>query len=685
MLRGHLSERGLVVERFENTRFQGAPSARSILRHINFSPSDRLNSMSMTERSSLQMTGWLYAPRAGKYQFAVTSNDRVWFRINNKRLINHRPDKTDVTKRRIRLAKGYHPVRIRIRHISGDSDLRFQWRLPSGYMNLEAIPPSFLHPEQPTPSDVGLVLKLVPLLFVLAFFIVLFWQQLLRIVRSILKPNHRQPLMLGVLIFVAALGVRLYDLNAAGETADEWAYASAGRIYISNLGHGDLASRYWHANEEHPPIGKYIYGLVSHLAGTDSYTPLRMASAVMNALVVLITFMLGYRYFGLLVGMVAGGILVTLPHFLAHGKVAALDSPSTFLATVAIAAYLRGMENGARSNRWYLTSGVMASLAAATKFSNVLLFVFMVAAHVASQWRRIRQEGLVIVPWPLFFLPLLPVALLVVVWPWLWENPFGQLVATLTHWDYPIREWFLGAFRQPPPHYYFVYFFVTLPTMLLIPLAYLCWTGRKQTDISLGQRSQRFWIVVFALWFVTPFIWTLSVLKQDGIRYIYNMYPPLAILLGLGTREIACMIAKRASWSISRTSKWVGTLVVLYTAGQASSVHPYYLDYYTEWSGGTYAAWENRRFEVGWWGQGMNRAVDYVNAHAKAGDTWECYGVVNHTVDGIRTDIKRVAKTAKWLIVGYVKRGQEERKGYKEVHRISLQGAPLAIVYLRES
>ena len=81
----------------------------------------------------------------------------------------------------------------------------------------------------------------------------------------------------------------------------------------------------------------------------------------------------------------------------------------------------------------------------------------------------------------------------------------------------------------------------------------------------------------------------------------------------------------------------------------------------------------------------MDRGVAYVNTHAAQGASWECYGVVNHTVDGIRPDLKRTKKDPEWLIVGYVRSGREERKDYTEVHRVSLQGAPLAIVYKRNS
>lgn len=675
--------RGLKLEVFSNTRFAGEPTTTKVVRHLHFGPTDSLHQLTLKDRSSGQYTGWIYAPRAGRYEFALTTNDRAWLHLDDKSVINHHPKRRSRTKRKVRLAKGFHTIRVRFKHVRGDSQLAIHWRLPSGYMNLESIPPAFLQPDTPKPTSASITLQVLAVILFLGLVIVAFWQSVHSAVSAIATPKHRPAVIAGLIIVTLGLGIRLYDLNAAGETADEWAYASAGRIYLSNIGHGDFSSRYWHANEEHPPVGKYLYGLVSHLSGTDSYTPLRVTSAFLNTVVILVTFLLGYRYFGLWVGIGAGGLLTVMPHFVAHGKVAALDSPSTMLATLCVACFYRGLEGHRNYNRWFLGSGLLGSLAMATKFSNVLLFVFMVAAHVTSQWRRLRKNGVVEVPWTLFILPIIPFALLIGIWPWLWDNPFGQLVATLTHWDYPIREWFLGRFRQPPPHYFFVYFLVTMPVLLLAPFLFALWQFRKMKGEGCGSLSQRTWVVVTILWFVTPFLWTLSVLKQDGIRYIYNMFPPLSLLIGIGIVQLSKSLARRFSQPVGIVQVSMVGLLIGYTGWQASTVHPYYLDYYSEAVGGTYPSWKNRRFEVGWWGQGMNRAVEFVNANADPKDTWECYGVVNHTVDGIRTDLRRVRKKARWLIVGYVSPGKEQRKGYDEVHRVSLQGAPLAIVYRR--
>ena len=52
------------------------------------------------------------------------------------------------------------------------------------------------------------------------------------------------------------------------------------------------------------------------------------------------------------------------------------------------------------------------------------------------------------------------------------------------------------------------------------------------------------------------------------------------------------------------------------SASRSLRIHPYYLDYFGEQVGGPARSRAHRWFETAWWGEGVDRAVDYVNAHA---------------------------------------------------------------------
>ena len=67
---------------------------------------------------------------------------------------------------------------------------------------------------------------------------------------------------------------------------------------------------------------------------------------------------------------------------------------------------------------------------------------------------------------------------------------------------------------------------------------------------------------------------------------------------------------------LSRASAWLGGAFGLYLVVTVARVHPYTLDYYAEHVGGPKTVAARRWFEVGWWGEGISEAVDFVNAHA---------------------------------------------------------------------
>jgi len=267
-----------------------------------------------------------------------------------------------------------------------------------------------------------------------------------------------------------------------------------------------------------------------------------------------------------------------------------------------------------------------------------------------------------------YVLPALPMVVLFAVWPWLWREPFGQLLVTLKHWDYPIREWFLGRLCQPPVYYFPVYFAVTTPVLLLVPFGaffHMAWRRRSFVDL------------LILLWFLTPFLWTASVLKQDGVRYIYNMYPPMALMVAIGLDHML-----RAVGALRKVAA-VG-VAAAYLGIQCWLVHPYYLDYYNEAVGGTKGVWERSWFEVGWWGEGQKPCFDHINANAEEGATFDTIGVVNHTVDALRPDLVYSTKDPDWLIRDYQTPAEVEQADYVEVFRVEVDAAPLAIVYLRK-
>ncbi|MFT5429390.1 MAG: putative membrane-bound dolichyl-phosphate-mannose-protein mannosyltransferase [Myxococcota bacterium] len=659
--------RGLVVRSFDNTRWTGESTGEEVWRHVDFGPDQNRNRYQPPDKTSLRMDGWIFAPRTGDYVLDMKSRDDALLFIDDELIVRH-------TKRRqssdgpVRLTKGFHPIRIQIAHVAGVSDFWLRWKMPGHYMDREALQPIFLHPTDPSAAQSPpLALKLAPILLILFAFIVatLPWLSglALRVARD---PTLRRHVATGALIATAALGVRTIDIDDGGETSDEWAYSIAGRIYVSNIAHGYYQSIYWRSNQEHPPLGKFVYGAVSHLSGTDSLPPLRLASAALGALTILLIYAFAVRLLSGFVAITASTVLIGLPTFVAHTRVATLESPSVFMFTLAAVMFFFAQTHVEGRNRRFLIASIVGCLAFATKFSSGLVFVLMVAAYLAREWQTIRKTGSIQLPIALYILPALPMLVLLAVWPWLWREPFGQLIATLEHWNYPVTEWFLGSLQTPPWFYYPVYFLLTTPALLLIAFA-LFWI-RLVT-------KRRYWHLVVALWFLVPFIWGFSSLKQDGVRYLAPMFPALALTVGLGVEHVV----KRLNWqpvAVFATG--------LYLVWQSFIIHPFYLDYYSELFGGTRGVYAARLGQTGWWGEGLDQAIAHVNAAAPPGATWETNAQLTHPFGALRPDLIERSGSPDIYIDTELSPASEFRPGYLPHFWLEADGAPIVIVFVKQ-
>lgn len=424
------------------------------------------------------------------------------------------------------------------------------------------------------------------------------------------QKKIRQNILLVIALFLIALSFRLWDLNATGGTWDEWAYFSAGRHYVWNLLHRNFDPKIWAENAEVPPVAKYIYGVANLLfvKGRD-YTASRVLSAIMAALTCIIVYLVGKEFFKKRVGILAALILAFLPPFVAHGKIAAIESPVALFFTLTVYFFLQGIRTGNQLK--YLLSGLFCGVALGTKFTSVLLFVLVFLIFLLAKRQELLKKREITIPLALIFFPLIALFTFVASWPWLWRSPFWQLMnSAMTYQGYGplIREYFLGRIVRLPAYYYLVYFAATTPALILILLG---------SFVHKTLKNRTFYLFSLALWLLVPFLWSFGGLRADGIRYIYPIYPPLSLISAIGFFHIADALPlrryKRAAGGL------ISAMVVGYLVATCLIVHPYYLDYYNEIVGGPKNVYRHRWFEIGWWGEGIKEAVEYVNKNASPG------------------------------------------------------------------
>lgn len=412
---------------------------------------------------------------------------------------------------------------------------------------------------------------------------------------------------------VLALGLlaRLVGRDGFGQTWDEDTNWAAGRNYVTNVLGLDFSPRAWLWNYEHPPVMKLLDGIGAQLA--DGYGPARTLSALWCALGCALLVPIGARLFGLRAGVLAGAVAALLPPLVAHGQIVGHESPTVLWWSLAIVLAL-GVFDGVddddvRAARRVVIPrlvavGAVIGVAVASRFVNGLVGVLALAIVTiqAPAARRWRWAG-----WGAAVMPVVAVLVFVAVWPrlWPWHHPLDALAQSLAKLDTQhAAEPFLGiSTNRPGPHYFLVYLAATLP--IGVALAVIA-------GIVRGARERSRAALIVGLWWLVPLGVALSPVRQDGVRYVMPCLTAFAMLAGAGIDHLATYAGTRARAVFAA----LAIALVGYLAIVDVRVAPYYLDYFGEAVGGAGGVQRRAWCETAWWGEGVDRAVAYVNAHA---------------------------------------------------------------------
>jgi len=552
-------------------------------------------------------------------------------------------------------------------------------------------------------------------------------------IKVLIASVSRADVLFVLVIIALAFLIRFISLTDNGITSDEPIYVASGIKYIENILRLDLNNPYWGSNLEHPPVSKYLYGAAATLVYNAAdpiimFTAAKMVSLVMGVLTCVLVYLIGREFFSRNAGFTAAVILALLPTFVAHTQIAALESPLAFFVTLAMFLYMLAIKNESRN--LFLASAIAFGLVIATKYNGLIILPVMAAFYLIYRLGQIKsREGqlnlgilkanmarLAPVESILTFMGI-AVILFFALWPLLWTGPVPHLLQSLSHWTYDITEYFLGTRVVPPVYYYPVYFAVTLPALLFLPLIIGMWdTVRSRDAFKLG----------IALWFIIPFAYNFSSFIQDGIRYIFIVYPAVALLCALGLVKAAEWVAKVAGAKFSAVNParvfWtLAALTIVYLLVVIASFYPYYLDYYNEFTGGPSNVQEHRLFKFGWWGEGIKECMDWVGETSApdatvllltfpqepANNAFYTHGrqyyFASYNDSFTKNQVYRFTQQPYMLntsgevrevVPDYVIINQKMREdnnvtiddpGYRLVYQATVQGAPLAQVYRKAS
>jgi 4-amino-4-deoxy-L-arabinose transferase-like glycosyltransferase len=581
-----------------------------------------------------------------------------------------------LVKDRILVVHGAAAIRF-----AAPPDARLLWSPAGRRGELEYVPASSLSPEPPasaafegpgaTPLDgviaLGLVATLVATLCMLA--------------RRRLAAVPRGTWLAMAVVFVAGVAVRCIDLGGSGQTWDEAVNWAAGRNYVTNLVSLDFAERSWQWNFEHPPVMKLLDGIGAQLA--DGLGPARALSAIWISLGCALLVPIGARLFRPRVGVLAGAIATLLPPMVAHGQIVGHEAPTVLWWSLAILLALGAHDHLSSDDRaaaamlrvrlaWV---GVAIGVAIASRFVNGLvgpLCAVIVAVQAPPRWRRATLI------WGAILMPLAALATVYVVWPRLWMHPLGSLADSFRRLDTAhATEPFLGALtNRPGAHYFAVYLFATLPLGVLAGVA----AGAAR---MIRRRNPSALIVL--CWLAIPLGVAFSPVRQDGVRYVMPCVLALAMIAAAGFDQLAGWAPVRHAFTAFTA---LAALVVAYLGITLVRIHPYYLDYFGEQVGGAGTVAAHGSFETAWWGEGLDRAVAYVNAHAAPNARVDRECIEPTHLAWFREDLwapmTSVASQATW-IVSYAPatRRCPLPPDARQVFTVTADGVVLAAVYQR--
>lgn len=293
------------------------------------------------------------------------------------------------------------------------------------------------------------------------------------------------------------------------------------------------------AGGDHPPLNGILAAFTNYIffqklgwvGDIESY---HLFEVVISSALVAIIFLFAARSFGVWAGIYAAIFIATFPLFWAESHFNIKDPVETTFFTAAAFSLWRGLTLNKLSS--LLWAALWISLAFSTKFNAIFLpiiiicwlFVRQVILRLSISRILFSRHTLI----SFFVFPVLILIILFAFWPYLWQDPWSNLISVFRYY----RE--MGTEESFRTHFIFgnwnsyaiKWVIYTTPPILLLSalagfLSIISWTKEKKDVLLLWV----VWLVITVLRVSLP---NMSI--YGGVRQIMEYIPPLALLGGVG-------------------------------------------------------------------------------------------------------------------------------------------------------
>ncbi len=397
------------------------------------------------------------------------------------------------------------------------------------------------------------------------------------------KDSIKAEYLLILLLFLAAFLPRLLLLTHLEVSGDEIVYISSGVVYIDNIVHGITCWDDWEINWEHPPLAKYLIGLMVYtltdneikriphdemwiylyMKPVDVYEDnilflARLPHALLGSLTSILAYFFGKELFNRRLGAIAS-LWLSFSYLWFYNTiwVQNLEAPETFFVALAILLFYQGIMK--RSHKFVVASGIAFGLALSCKYPAALgvlvamiwLLVLFLRGEFSLDVRSRSEMELALSL--ILFIPVI-VLTFVLLWGW-WILPHG-LERTVIHsinrhrsmghigdglgvlglqaFDLFYLETIIKYFSFAFLHWPFLQWPLARlqspePFFTLVGVIVLCLKVTKRRASSLEY--------LILLYFAVPTFF-LSALGFKLTHYILLVWPSLALISALGLCEV---------------------------------------------------------------------------------------------------------------------------------------------------
>lgn len=433
---------------------------------------------------------------------------------------------------------------------------------------------------------------------------------------------------------------------------DEKRWLTHSANFYHALTHGDLSHTY---QIEHPGVTTMWIGMIGFLWRYPSYPqeapgqvdwhreevasflrtqgrePLELLTTGHLLMVLAITLVLvaaswwAMRLVGVWPACLGFVLIAADPFPIALSRLLHLDGLTSSLVLLSLLALLCYLYRGGRRLD-LAVSGAAAGLAWLTKSPSLFLVPFtglVLLLELAARRRGQQHLGRADWQWAVRSFALWAAAglgVFVLLWPAMWVEPLytvWRVVRAAVGYAVQGHEdplYFNGAIFEGDPGWHFypvTYLWRTTPSVLVgLGLAAVLAAVPRTRRLLHEQRRPLAVLLLFAVLF-TAFM-NLGAKKFD--RYLLPVYPPLALIAGVGWVASFRWILQRWSRRVARVAVAVVMLLVVgVQAGLTLAAFPYYFSYYNPLLGGTIAA--PSVMMIGW-GEGLDQVARYLNSRA---------------------------------------------------------------------